>query len=118
MDAGAGSSGTTAAPADTAHEAVDDIAVEEFAGAIFTRFVGALEMLSVYVGDRLGLYRALLQRPGTVADLADRTGMHERYAREWLEQQAVAGILVVDDADAAADERRYSLPSAHAEVLA
>jgi hypothetical protein len=35
----------------------------------------------------------------------------------WLEQQAVVGILEVDDADAEPSDRRYSLPAGHAEVL-
>ena len=44
--------------------------------------------------------------------------MHPRYAREWLEQQAVAGLLEVDDAGAAADARRFTLADEHAAVLA
>src|SRR5262249_25081289 len=40
-----------------------------------------------------------------------------RYAREWLEQQAVSGVLDVLDSDAPAAARRYALPAAHAEVL-
>jgi 2-polyprenyl-3-methyl-5-hydroxy-6-metoxy-1,4-benzoquinol methylase len=76
------------------------------------------EVMSVYVGDRLGLYRAL--RDGgsaTTAELAERAGIDERYAREWLEQQAVADILDVDDAGAPADRRRYALPDAYAAPL-
>ena len=34
----------------------------------------------------------------TSSELAARTGVHERYAREWLEQQAVTGLVDVDDA--------------------
>lgn len=53
----------------------------------------------------------------TPGELARRCGIHERYAREWLEQQAVAGILGVDD-EADPDRRRFSLPPGHHEVLA
>jgi 2-polyprenyl-3-methyl-5-hydroxy-6-metoxy-1,4-benzoquinol methylase len=53
----------------------------------------------------------------TTAELAAAAGIHERYAREWLEQQAVAGVLDLDDAAKPAGERRYSLPPAHAEAL-
>ena len=64
--------------------------------------LGALEMQAVYLGDRLGLYRALADEgPATPAELGERAGIHPRYAREWLEQQAVAGVLDVDDAAAA-----------------
>ena len=43
--------------------------------------------------------------------------MHPRYTQEWLEQQAVAGLIEVEDAGAPADERRYALSDAHAAVL-
>jgi SAM-dependent methyltransferase len=74
--------------------------------------------MTVHLGDRLGLYRALASRDGTTeAELAAAAGIDERYAREWLEQQAVAGFLEVDDADAPAPERRFRLPAGHAEAL-
>jgi SAM-dependent methyltransferase len=74
--------------------------------------------MTVHLGDRLGYYRALAEQgPSTAAELAAATGTAERYAREWLEQQAVAGILDVDDVDAGPSERRFSVPPAHAEVL-
>jgi 2-polyprenyl-3-methyl-5-hydroxy-6-metoxy-1,4-benzoquinol methylase len=80
---------------------------------------GALELFGVYLGDRLGLYD-VLRREGavTVAGLAGAAGIAPRYAQEWLEQQAVAGVLTVDDASAAAGDRRYALPDAHVGVLA
>jgi 2-polyprenyl-3-methyl-5-hydroxy-6-metoxy-1,4-benzoquinol methylase len=85
---------------------------------IFGSCIGFMEILSIYVGDRLGFYRALVDVGGaTASQLADATGTNERYAREWLEQQAVAGILVVEDADAQPEERRYLLPEGHDEVL-
>lgn len=84
---------------------------EAFAGEVFGRLIGGFETMSIYVGDRLGLYQALAEAPRTVDDLATAAGMHPRYAREWLEQQAVAGILAVDG-------DRFVLPPAHVEVLA
>ena len=57
---------------------------------VFEATIGALELVAVYLGDRLGLYRGAGRRgPATSAELAERTGTDERYAREWLEQQAV-----------------------------
>jgi precorrin-6B methylase 2 len=80
---------------------------------------GALELYTVYLGERLGLYSALAQGgPTTSAELAARTGTTERYVREWLEQQAVAGLLAVDDPAAAPPDRRFSLPAGHVAVLA
>lgn len=89
---------------------------EEFAGWVFDRFLGGMETLSIHIGCALGLYAALREEPATAADLAERTGIHRRYAREWLEQQATAGILVVDAAGGTYGDR-FGLPPAHAEVL-
>jgi 2-polyprenyl-3-methyl-5-hydroxy-6-metoxy-1,4-benzoquinol methylase len=80
---------------------------------------GALELYTVYLGERLGLYRALAQDgPATAADLAARTGTTERYVREWLEQQAVCGLLTVNDPAVAPPDRQFSLPAGHVPVLA
>jgi len=97
-----------------AEEAQRDALAERLFGAA----LGAYELLTVHLGDRLGYYRALVEAgDSTSAELAAATGTHERYAREWLEQQGVAGILDVDDTEARAEDRRYTLPVGHAEVL-
>ncbi|WP_211195890.1 class I SAM-dependent methyltransferase [Agromyces sp. H66] len=89
-----------------------------FAERVFASALCALETMSIHVGDRLGWYRALAEHgPLDPPGLADATGTHERYAREWLEHQAVCGILEVEDPDVAASARRYRLPAAQAEVL-
>jgi 2-polyprenyl-3-methyl-5-hydroxy-6-metoxy-1,4-benzoquinol methylase len=84
---------------------------------LLSAVVGALEVAAVDLGDRLGWYRALAEEPATARQLATRTGTDPRYAREWLEQQAVAGYLTVDDVDAEPDQRRYTLPEDHRAVL-
>lgn len=91
---------------------------EAFAERVFGSMIGTTEVFGIYVGERLGLYRSLAQDgAATSAELADRVGMAERYAREWLEHQAAIGYLTVDDPSASADQRRFALPEAHAEVL-
>jgi SAM-dependent methyltransferase len=81
--------------------------------------IGALELFGLYLGDRLGLYAALRDgRPQTAGELAERCAIHPRYAREWLEQQAVAGYLEVAGKSDDAATRSYRLPEAHAAVLA
>jgi SAM-dependent methyltransferase len=96
----------------------DGARVEEFAGSLFMAALGAFEALNVELGLRLGLYEKLADRGAlTSSELADAGGVHERYAREWLEQQAVAGVVEVDDAEASAGARRFTLPPAHAHVL-
>ncbi|HEU5223509.1 MAG TPA: methyltransferase domain-containing protein [Candidatus Lumbricidophila sp.] len=94
----------------------DEARIEAFAGTLFAAGLGAMELANVELGLRLGLYAALLNQPRTAADLAGATGVHPRYAREWLEQQAVAGVLDVDPAQPEAD-RVFTLPAAHAHVL-
>jgi 2-polyprenyl-3-methyl-5-hydroxy-6-metoxy-1,4-benzoquinol methylase len=85
---------------------------------LFQSLLGVLDFYHIYLGERLGLYSALQQHgPATSAELARDSGLAERYVREWLEQQAVCGLLAVADADAEAASRRYSLPAGHAEVI-
>jgi SAM-dependent methyltransferase len=90
---------------------------------LFESAIGMLDVMSVYVGDRLGLYQVLAERSSlTPGQLANATGTNERYIREWLEQQASTGILEVEEdgppsASQTTEARRFSLPSGHAEVL-
>ena len=77
--------------------AEDQAAAEEFAGRMFAAHVASLELATVELGVRLGLYAALAEGPMTCGELATAAGIVERYAREWLEQQAVAGVLRVDE---------------------
>jgi SAM-dependent methyltransferase len=85
---------------------------------LFQSAVATLDLLTVYLGDQLGLYRALFESgPATSTELAERTGTFERYVREWLEQQAVTRILDVDDPSADPLDRRYHVPPGHVEVL-
>lgn len=79
---------------------------------LFSAAVASFDLAGVYLGDRLGLYRSLdADGPATPDELAARTDTDARYIREWLEQQAVGGILEVDDA------HRFTLSKAHATVL-
>lgn len=91
---------------------------EELVGRLLEATIGAMDIFSIYLGEQLGYYRALHEQgPATSAELAQRTGTHERYAREWLEQQATTGILTVADAATAPTARLYSLPAGYEEVL-
>src|SRR3954447_23110525 len=80
--------------------------------------LGSAEIAAVALGHRLGWYRCLADSsPLTASQLAERTGTDGRYAREWLEQQAVAGYLAVEDPTAPPDDRRFTLPDEHRAVL-
>lgn len=66
------------------------------------------------LGNRLGLFRDLREHgPASSVELAARTGLSERYLREWLLSLASAGYLELDK-----ESGRFSLPSAHAAALA
>lgn len=90
---------------------------DEFAERLLGSLLGYVEVMSVHLGDRLGWYRCLADEgPATPPQLAARTGTSPRYAREWLEQQAVCGILrLAQDGDP--DERVYAIPPSVAEAL-
>jgi 2-polyprenyl-3-methyl-5-hydroxy-6-metoxy-1,4-benzoquinol methylase len=78
----------------------------------------ALELYGIYLGKELGLYAVLNARgPMTPLELARAAGIASRYAREWLEQQAVAGLLQTEGSSEAADDRKFSLPAEHVNVL-
>jgi 2-polyprenyl-3-methyl-5-hydroxy-6-metoxy-1,4-benzoquinol methylase len=95
-----------------------DQARDAFVERLFTAALGTMDVFTVYLGDRLGLYRVLADGdPLTSRELAERAGINARYAREWLEQQAASGIVKVDDAAKPELERRFSLPPEHAEAL-
>jgi 2-polyprenyl-3-methyl-5-hydroxy-6-metoxy-1,4-benzoquinol methylase len=101
---------------------VNEDQIEQQVGELVDRFfmggVAAIELLTVHLGNRLGLYDALAEHgPCTSTQLAAAAGIDERYAREWLEQQTTAELLDVDDPGHPADRRRYTLPPATAEVV-
>lgn len=103
---------TTEAPADT-------VSGEALAERLFGATIGAMDLFSIYLGDRLDYYRSLSGLgPATSSELAERTSTAERYAREWLEQQAVTGILDVENPEAPSLERRFRLPTEYEAVLA
>jgi 2-polyprenyl-3-methyl-5-hydroxy-6-metoxy-1,4-benzoquinol methylase len=103
---------------DMSAHAPDQPTPDAFVGRMFEAGVAMLDVLSVYLGDRLGLYRSLAREgPATAAQLAVRASIDERYAREWLEQQAATGILEVESETADHERRRFRLPSEHAEAL-
>ena len=67
-----------------------------------------------YIGDRLGIFSALAESGAvTSTQLAEKTGLSERYLREWLGAMTAAGYV---NYDAAA--KTYAMPAEHAMVLA
>src|SRR5262245_59048064 len=81
---------------------------------VFSKLEGAMTAGMIHLGDKLGLYRALAESDSalTTAELAERTGLAERWVREWAYNQAAARIVTADDAE------RFSLSPEAAAVLA
>jgi 2-polyprenyl-3-methyl-5-hydroxy-6-metoxy-1,4-benzoquinol methylase len=74
---------------------------------------GEMVSLLIHLGDRLGLYRAMVDAgPLSSEELAERTGLQERWVREWLRGQGAAGLLTWHD------DERFELTAAGAAVLA
>src|SRR5262245_18701388 len=95
---------------------VSAASAEEVAERVFQSVLGALESFSIYIGNRLGLYEALRDAPSsTPAAIATATGCNERYVREWLEHQAISGLVEVQDAEDPS-QRCYRLGEGAAEV--
>jgi 2-polyprenyl-3-methyl-5-hydroxy-6-metoxy-1,4-benzoquinol methylase len=84
-----------------------------FAFRVWSYKQGEMVSLLIHLGDRLGLYGAL-DGAGriTARELADRTGLHPRWLREWLRGNAAADLLASDDGE------RFELTAAGAMVLA
>ena len=70
--------------------------LEPLLGMMVNDIGAAANAALVITGDRLGLYRALSDDPLTASQLAERTGTHERYVREWLAAQAASGYISCD----------------------
>src|SRR6185503_13891813 len=85
--------------------------------AFIGRFVNDLGATAhagmVVLGEKLGLYQALAERPMTPDELARATHTDERYVREWLSSQAAGGYVNYD-----AKSKRFSLDEEQALALA
>jgi 2-polyprenyl-3-methyl-5-hydroxy-6-metoxy-1,4-benzoquinol methylase len=86
-------------------------------GRLFEGVLGMIDVHALYLGDRLGLYRALARGAATSEEVAAAAGADERYVREWLEQQTVSGVLEVGEDAEDPKARRYVLPPGHEEVV-
>src|SRR3954471_13592841 len=73
--------------------------IEDLVGRLFMEGVGTVHVMSVYLGVKLGLFRALADGgPQTAAQLADVTGLDAWYVGEWLQAETIAGLVIADSA--------------------
>lgn len=93
----------------------DGAEAEALVGRLFEALLGSLELGTVHLGVKLGFYDALTV-PRTYPELAAATGILPRYAQEWCEQQAIAGLVRVDGATDP-EQRRFWLDKTLTAVL-
>src|SRR5437879_13484437 len=92
----------------------DEAKLEELMGRMVGFMTGGAVCIGIWLGDELGLYRALVAEGPTGADaVAAEAGCNPRLVREWLDGQAAAGLV---DYDATADT--YALSAEAAMALA
>jgi 2-polyprenyl-3-methyl-5-hydroxy-6-metoxy-1,4-benzoquinol methylase len=73
---------------------IDPAKVKTSGERIFGYLKGMGVSAMIYLGDKLGLYQALDGTgPVTSDELAKKTGLHERWVREWIRGQAAAGLI-------------------------
>ena len=93
---------------------MDENRATEFTGRVLADTAAAATIVLAALGDRMGLFKDLAAHgPATSGELAGRTGLSERYVREWLGGMFAAGYLTYDDT-----QRRYALPAEHVPTLA
>jgi SAM-dependent methyltransferase len=94
--------------------AINEEKLQALMGLMVNELGAAQNAALVIIGDELGLYAALAGKGGlTSQELAEATGTHERYVREWLSAQAASGFVGYD-----ATSGRFSLSPEQAAVLA
>src|SRR5687768_11600914 len=92
---------------------INEDKMNAFLGKVVGDFGAALSSSLAYIGQKLGLYKAMASGEGvTSAELAASTSTNERCVREWLINQAASGYINYD-----AGSGRYSLAPEQAVAL-
>ena len=92
---------------------MDDTKVKALQERLFTELNGAMSILNMYIGDKLGMFTALAETgPTTAQGFAEKTELNERYIREWLECMAAGQYLDYDGSTST-----FSLSPEHALVF-
>jgi ubiquinone/menaquinone biosynthesis C-methylase UbiE len=92
---------------------LNEAKLEQLLGTMVNEMGAAANAALILIGDKLGLFRALAGARLTSAELAQKTGTHERYVREWLASQAASGFVTYD-----ATAGRFALSPEQAAVFA
>ena len=88
--------------------------VKKFSAQVSNDIGAAMLGAMSYIGDRLGIFKSLAEgAPLSSVELAEKTGLDERYLREWLGAMTAAEYLNYDPVS-----KRYSMPAENAMILA
>jgi SAM-dependent methyltransferase len=91
-------------------QAIDQAKAEAFAGQMVGILNGSILALMTSIGHRTGLFDEMAQLPpSTSQQIADATGLNERYVREWLGALVTGRIIEYDPSG-----KTYRLPPEHA----
>jgi ubiquinone/menaquinone biosynthesis C-methylase UbiE len=91
----------------------DKAKAEAFAGKILAALNDGSLCLMVSIGHRTGLFDVMSRSaPARSEEIAARSGLNERYVREWLGAMVTGGVVGFDPATGC-----YSLPAEHAAFL-
>lgn len=93
-------------------EELDHDRLMALVGKLLGDLGGAYSVSTARIGFRLGLFDALADAPASAAELAARTGLAERYVREWALAQAANGYVTLD-----VDSGRFSLSPEQAMIF-
>jgi ubiquinone/menaquinone biosynthesis C-methylase UbiE len=92
---------------------IDSAKAEAFSGRLLRALNDGALCLMIAVGQRVGLFDTMRELPPSTSDeIARRSGLNERYVREWLGAMVTGRVVKID-----ADSSRFSLPSEHAAFL-
>ena len=76
---------------------INEATLHALVGGILHDLGGAFSVPLVQIGESLGLYQTLSEHgPLSSGELAARTGMKERYLREWLSAQAASKYITFE----------------------
>src|SRR5947209_19108942 len=93
---------------------IDEAKLNEFMGKVVTELGAGLGFPMHRLGDQLGIWKAMADAgPLTAAEVAERTGCHERYIKEWLAAETTGGYVTYD-----ADAQTFTLPDEVAFAMA
>ncbi len=102
-----------AASAEAPTPTIDSQKMEAFLGKVVTDFGAAFSAPLCFIGDKLGLYKAMaFAGPLSHEEVAQRTQTDPRYVREWLINQAAGGYVTYDP-----QSNTYTLPNEQSTAL-